>query len=163
MATYNTSSAYDLSAFEAAPKKQGVPEIKVVKNHKKTLTSAFNPRVLSAFAIVVTLVCLMVYNQVQLTEITGEINGLSKEMSELESDNAKKTSALESTVSLDSVKKQAQALGMQPRDEYQTRYIYLYQQDKIERTEVSPEPSGSEKAQLAVTSVWTRFKEYLGG
>lgn len=168
MAMYNTSSAYDLSEFEDALKKDSEAtalkstEIKVVKNKRPTPASILGPGTVCAFLIIVALVTLMIYNRVQLNELTEEINQLSAELEVLHSENVKMTTSLEATISHPEVAKLAEEMGMQKRTEFQTERIYLYQQDKIERTEAAPQKTVTDNAKLAVTSFLGRFKEYLG-
>lgn len=163
MAMYNTSSAYDLSEFEDALKKElETPNLKVVKSRKKAPVSIIGPGIVFAFLIVVALITLIVYNNVQLNELTTEINELSRELEILQSENVRMTSALESTISFTEVGKLAREMGMQKRDEFQTERIYLYQEDKIERTAQAPQKTVTESAKLAATSFFGRFKEYMG-
>lgn len=162
MAMYNTSSAYDLSEFEDALKKElEAPKLKVVKNRKRAPVSILGPSIVCAFLIIVALITLIVYNNVQLNELTNEINELSYELEILQSENVKMTSALESTISFTEVGKLAREMGMQKRDEFQTERIFLYQQDKIERTEAAPQNAVTESAKMAATSFFARFKEYM--
>jgi len=162
MAGYNTSSAYDLSAFERSAKKERqAPELKVVKNRRQRAYAALNPRVLSAFALIITLVSLMVYNQVQLNEVTIQLNALSSEMETLQTENAKMTSALDSVVSLRKIAERAEEMGMQRRDEYQTERIHLYREDRIERTEQTPQALPDDNKKIAIAALFSRFKEYM--
>lgn len=164
MAAYNTSYAYDLSVLEDERKEKAAsPELKVVKNRRHIASSVLSPGIICAFVIIVTLISLMVYNQVQLNILTTEMSELSKELETLQSDNVKMNSVLESTISMQKLKELATEMGMQKRDEYQTERIYLYQEDKIERSENPPQTSGSQMAKLAVTTLFSRFKEYLTG
>lgn len=164
MAMYNTSSAHDLSEFEDALKKElEAPKLKVVKNRKRAPASILGPSVVCAFLIIVALITLIIYNNAQMHKLTNEINELSHELEILKSENVKMTSALESTISFTEVGKLAREMGMQKRDEYQTERIYLYQQDKIERTEAAPQNAISESAKLAATSFFAGFKEYISG
>jgi len=166
MAAYNTSSAYDLSAFEEAPKKQAqAPRLKVVRNRsaKRTLAVAFTPKALASFVIVVTLICLMVYNHVCLNEITGDINALREEIAQLESQNVIVTSQLDSMLSLRVVAERAKdELGMDRLDKYQTRYVYLYEEDKIivpEEPAQGENPTGVAKI---ARSLFDSLMEYIG-
>ncbi|MCL2033253.1 MAG: hypothetical protein FWG94_00820 [Oscillospiraceae bacterium] len=162
MAGYNTSSAYNLDAFERAAKKDvKSPELKVVKTRRPIACAALNPRVICAFAIIITLISLMVYNQVQLNEITIQLDALSTEMQTLQTENHKMTSALDSVVSLRKIAERAEEMGMQRRDEYQTERIHLYSEDKIERTEQTPHTIPDEDKKIAVTALFGRFKEYI--
>lgn len=164
MAGYNTSSAYKFTELETAVKKEAAPKLKVVKNRSRISSVSsilFSPSVLCAFAIVVALIVLMVYNQVQLNILTTEINSLSSEMEVLQSENVKLSSKLESMISTPELRELATAMGMQARDEYQTERIYLYNEDKIERTAATPQTTPGQTAKLAVTSLFSLFKEYL--
>lgn len=164
MAGYNTSSAYKLTELDAAVKKESpvpAPRLKVVKNRNRAALGVLSPGVVCAFAIVILLIVLMVYNQVQLNILTSEMNTLTKEMETLQSDNVKLSSKLDAMVSTTDLRALATAMGMQQRDEYQTERIYLYQENKIERTDATPQSSPTETAKLAVTSLFSRFKEYL--
>ena len=162
MAGYNTSSAYDLEAFERAAKKDvQSPKLKIVKTRRQIAYAALNPRVLCAFAIIITLIIFMVYNQVQLNEITIQLDALSTEMQTLQNENHKMTSALDSVVSLRKIAERAEEMGMQRRDEYQTERIHLYSEDKIERTGQTPRAALGEDKKIAVSALFGRFKEYI--
>lgn len=166
MAAYNTSSAYDLSAFEEAPKKQlkKAPELQVVRNRsaKRTLAAAFTPKAVAAFAIVVTLICLMVYNHVCLNEITGDINALQEEMQELESQNVIMASQLDSMASMRVVEERAREMGLDRLDKYQTRYVYLYEEDKINLAEEPPESESPTGVAKVARSLFDGLMEYIG-
>lgn len=158
---HNSSVAYDLSAYEA-PKQRAKPELKVVKRARSGAAALFNLRILSSFAIVVSLLSLIIYNQVQLTEVTGQINRLTSELSELENENLKMTSELESTMSLRMIGEQAKSkLGMNRLDQYQTVYICLEQEDKVALTEYSPNQPLSHKIQSKLTEVIASIQEYI--
>lgn len=163
MAYSSSSAAYDLSAYEL-PKEKAKPTLKVVgQRNNRTGSSMINLRICTSFVIVVTLVSLMVYNQVQLNEISGDINRLNKQITELESDNDKMMSELEATMSLRAIGDKAKnELGMNRLDKYQTVYICLEQEDKIERTENSPGASLGEKLKLTIQGAIASFQEYLG-
>lgn len=163
MAVSNSSSAYDLSAFQAAPKKQSKPQLKVVGTPRRMLSTVFSLRVFSMFAIVLTLVSLIIYNQARLNELTGEMNELSDQMHIFESENVKMLSELESTISLHTVAERAKSeLGMERATKYQTEYIYLYSQDKIERTEPSSDPDTAGETKSALQTLVGRLQEYIG-
>lgn len=163
MAYSNSSAAYDLSAYQL-PKEKETPELRVHKSApRRMLSAAFSPRVLSSFAIVVTMLCLMVFNQVQLNEVSGDINAVNKQINELESMNIKLNSELESANNLRTIGDRAKnELGMHRLDKYQTERIYLQQEDKIELTESSPEAGIGVKVKLSVTSAIARLQEYIG-
>lgn len=159
----NTSSAYALSSFETKPKRERKPErLDVVENRNRAVMQMLNLQVLAAFAMIVALISLMVYNQVQLNEIVGQTNALQKELQVLESENVRLESLKESTVSLRVVAERAKdELGMQRLDDMQTVRIYLYKNDKIESGKNVPPPA-TQKLKL-LSAFFGRFKEYLAG
>ena len=164
MAAYNTSSAYNLSAYETAGKKTA-PQLNVVGKRlpKQTLAVAFSPKVMCAFAIVVTMLSLLVYNQVRLTETTAQINSLNKEIKVMQAENVRMASSLEATVSLRSVAEQARdQLGMERLDKYQTEYINLYQDDKIVLAREPQKENTFEKAGLVISSLIKSIQSYIG-
>ena len=163
MAAYNTSSAYNLSAYENAGQKTA-PQLKVVgkRSPKQALAVAFSPKVMCAFAIVVTMLSLLVYNQVRLTETTAQINSLNKEIKVMQAENVRMTCSLEATVSLRSVAEQARdQLGMERLDKYQTEYINLYQDDKIVLAREPEKESTFEKASLVISSFIKSIQSYI--
>lgn len=161
MSYMNSSSAYDFSAY-AVPKQQTQPKLKVVKRSKKVISHAFTPKSISSFAIIVTLLCLMVYNQVQLAEVTNQINVLSQDVQELASENVELKSTLESSINLRVIAEQAkEELGMHRLDKHQAEYIYLQQEDKIALTDFSPTSSFGASLKLQITSFINRLQEYI--
>lgn len=164
MTGYNTSSAYKLTNYETA-EARARQQLRVVgrRSPKQALAVAFTPKVLSAFAIVVTLLCLIVYNQVQLNEISGEINRLAEDIKVLRAENVKMTSSLEATVSLRSVAEQAQELGLHRLDQYQTEYINLYRDDKIVLAEEPEQKNSMQRATLGIRSFIGGIVEYIAG
>lgn len=161
---YNTSSAYDLSMYQPAPKTAPKPKLQVVekKSAKRTLSFAFTPRALGAFAIVVTLVCLMVYNQVCLNEISGEINSIQSELTQMESEYVKMNSEMEAMVSLQIVAQKAKdELGMNRLDKYQTKYINLYGEDKIITADSGQETQTAKGESMSLLAILNSALEYI--
>ena len=162
----NTSSAYDLSAFASQPAQRRAksPQLQVVKNQKRAASSAFSPRALCAFAIVVTLASLIVYNQVCLNEVTGEINQLNRQLAVLESESVRYASLLESTVSLRAVAQQAEEeLGMIKLDQFRTVYVYLYEEDQIVLSRQPAQEAEQTGVLAALSSILHSAKEYIAG
>lgn len=161
----NTSSAYDYSLFATtAPKQeQDQPQVRMVRSKPKAFASAFSPRVMCTFFIVVTLISLIIYNKVCLNEINGEINRINSELARMESDSVRFSSLLESTISLRAVAQQAEEeLGMAKLDQYQTSYVYLYEEDQIILAEPPQDSAGSEGVTATIGSIIDSAKEYFG-
>jgi len=147
--------AYDLSVYapeahapQPEQKPQPQPQLKVVKKQYRAFAGAFAPRVLCAFAIVMTLISLIVYNQVYLNELSREVNELDRQLAILENESIRYASLLESTVSLRAIAQQAEYMGMVRLDQYRTIYVYLYEEDQI--TLFTPEPGYEQGGALAV-------------
>jgi len=162
----NTSSAYDYSAFGAQPQVQErhkKPQLRVVRSVPRAFASAFRPDVLCAFVIVVAMASLILYNQVCLNEVNGEINRLNTQLVILESESVRFASLLESAISLRAVADQAEnELGMRKLDKYQTVYMYLYEQDQIILTR-NPVEENPENGVLSVLGhAIETVKEYIG-
>ncbi len=153
MAAMNTSSAHRLE-----PEKQA-PEIRAVKGRRRLPAGVVTPGTVFAFALVIALVSLMVYNQVQLNVLTAEMSKLTAEMEEMDSEYVEMSSKVDSSIGTTELKERAAELGMQKRDEYQTERIYLYREDVIERAEVEEKPSVLAAARLALQSIAGYFSE----
>jgi len=161
----NSSSAYNLSSFSTQPaqRPEKKPALRVVKNQNRAFANAFTPRALCAFAIVIALACLIVYNQVALNEVTREVSLLNSQLAILESESVRYASLLESTVSLRAVAGQAEEMGMVRLDQYRTVHVSLFEGDRIVlfgQPEENRQPEGP-LAMLA--SIINGAKEYIAG
>ncbi len=168
MAVANTNLAYNLEAFatqeKPTPKSQKQrQQLKVVKTRRQAMANAFSPKVACAFAVVVTLVSLIVYNQVCINEVAGEINRLTEEIAILESENVRVAALMDSAVSVRAVTQQAEnELGMKKLDQYQTVYVNLYPEDYIVPS-VRPERTPAETFAAMIASAINGVKEYIAG
>ena len=160
----NSSSAYNLSNFAPLPQKapQKAP-LRVVRSRPRAFADAFAPRVLCAFAIVITLASLIVYNQVYLNELTREVNALNSQLAILESEHVRYTSLLESTVSLRAVAQQVEYMGMVRLDQARTVYVYLYEEDQIISFRALPPEYEQRGIMAALGSFFDRREEYISG
>lgn len=163
MASTGSGEAYDLSSY-AVPQPQHKDRIKEVpvRKKKRARSVVIRLQTVCSFVIVVVLVGWMVLNQVWITEVSGDINDISKQLQELESENARMLSELESTISLRAIGEQAKTdLGMSPLNSHQIIHISLEQEDKIELTENVPEQSLGSRIKLAFTDLISSIQEYL--
>ena len=159
--------AYDYSLFESSPSKeqprQQKPQLKMVCSQPRAFAGAFSPKVVCTFVVVVALVTLIVYCQVCLNEITGQISKLKEEIEILESDSLRYASLLESTVSLRAVAEQAEEMGISKLDQYQTSYVYLYEEDQITLPENQKPQKADDNVFAVIGSLLGSAKEYFGG
>ena len=122
-----TSEAYDLSLFE---KKKA----KITPLHGKKLTKAEKRRaraqkLLNAVAsvavagVVLVFISLLITKQVQLTEVTSEINRQEALYTETISENKRLESELAANTSAQSVEDYAESTGLRPMESGQIDYF----------------------------------------
>jgi cell division protein FtsL len=164
MSPYNTSSAHKLPEQTQRPERSEQRKLRVVKTPKQFLASFITWGTVRIFIGAVAVVCLMVYNYVCLNEVATDINTLKAEMLELENTNVKLMSEVGATVNPRAIAELAETeLGLKRLDDYQTRYLYLYHEDKIEVAVIEEEASLGEKARTAFNSAIDTVKEYISG
>ena len=136
-----SSVAYDLSLFEekkkiSQPKKDNVivlPKGKLEKNARRKINPLAMITTGLIFSMSVGVVGTMIYNQVQLTELTESINVTNKKLNEAESVYTQLQVNMESKLSLDTVEKYAkEELGMNKSLPGSVQYISLAAGDKSE-------------------------------
>lgn len=133
--TKEKNVAYDFSLFEVEPKEKD-NIIKLPKqSKKKRFRSKFLNMAFVCFSTVigVSVVSTMVYGQVKLTELTEEINTVSKCLDESQSINTQLEMKVESQLSLKVVEDCAKnQLEMKRTSPCQVEYISLSDGDKAE-------------------------------
>lgn len=134
------NSAYDLSLFEDKPKKRKersnvvkMPRKKwkiKTKRRLKLGTVLYTAIISSA---IVSIFSVMIYGQVQLTELTDKINSSNKVLAESQSTYTQLKMKAESEFSLSSVEEYAEnELFMRKIEPSQIEYIVLSNGDKAE-------------------------------
>lgn len=128
--------AYDLSLFEEVTTNERSNVLELPNKGSKTSKARrINPFLMLAVSVF-SLVCLgivgtVVYNQVQLTELTAKINSATKQLSESEGVYTQLQVKTESNVSLSMVEDYAKnELKMSKIDPAQIEYISLSKGDK---------------------------------
>lgn len=133
--------AYDISLFEVNPKVNKKPVNNVIKmpenkceiNRRK---KAKHIKAISSFlalSIFISVLLVVVHSQVELTEITEQINASSKQLKEYESDYTQLQMRVESKTSLKTVENYSKNnLGMKKIEPTQVEYITLSDGDKAE-------------------------------
>ena len=135
-----TNVAYDLSLFEEKKQKESLkdnvvilPKGKLERNKRRKLNplTALTTGIL--FSLGAGVVGTMIFNQVQLTELTENINVVSKQLSESESVYTQLQVNMESKFSLDRVEDYAREnLQMQKAAPASVQYVTLSQGDKAQ-------------------------------
>ncbi|PWM25586.1 MAG: hypothetical protein DBX44_01905 [Oscillospiraceae bacterium] len=161
MAQNNT--AYDFDRLEqhyaavGAPRVKQPPELLVVENRAHREQAAFR-RGVATFILILGVVCAILYNQVQLTELTSEIEQTRSLLEALENDYRLMQVKIESGTSLHTVQQIAEEeLGMAKAESYQVQYINLGEGDRVVLARAF-EPKLSDR----IFRAWYSLMEYLG-
>lgn len=114
-------------------KRQEKPSLRVVQGKRSRVKAIITPRFVFIFFALIAAVCFMVYYQACLTEVTGEINALNRDLRTLKSENVRLQSELEPTQSRRALAEQAsKELGMHRVDHHQISYVNIFEEDKVE-------------------------------
>ena len=164
MASQNSNEAYDFALFE--PKRQQeVPQKKsnIIELPKEKLEqnrrSKVNPvRAISGFlvlAVMLGIVGTIVYGQVQLTELTEQLNTATKTLNENQSVYTQMKMKSESKLSLQAVENYAtDKLGMKKIEQSQVEPIELSKGDKTQVVQ-------NEQNKSWLTSLWNSIVQLL--
>ena len=140
MSIKKTNVAYDLSLFEEKKIKENVkdnviilPKGRLEQNKRRKVNPLAVLTTGILFFLSAGVIGTMIFNQVQLTELTDNINIVSKQLSESESVYTQLQVNMESKLSLDHVEKYAKEnLQMQKAAPSNIQYITLSKGDKAE-------------------------------
>ena len=157
----NSALAYNLEAYEPQQERVRNPELRVVKTPKHYLATLATPKNIAILLIAVGIFCAMIFNNAKLNEITRQISTHNNDLQLLQSEYVQLQSQLEAKMSLRTVAELAESeLGMKRLGEYQTEYIYLYQQDRIE-TALGGTGTLGAQMKVALNSAVEKVKEYI--
>jgi len=165
MASRNSNAAYDFALFEPKRQQQKAPQKKsnIIALPKEKLEenrrSKTNPvRAISGFlmlAVMLGVVGTMVYGQVQLTELTDQLNSMNKTLSENQSVYTQLKMKSDSQLSLETVENYAtEKLGMTKIEQNQIEPVELSKGDKTQVVQ-----SGVDQSWL--TSLWSSILQML--
>lgn len=143
MASRNSSEAYDFALFE--PKREQregqrkrnniieLPQQKLEENRRAKRNPARAVSAFLAMAVMLGIVSTMVYGQVQLTELTEELNAATKTYNESASVYTQLKMKSDSQLSLETVEDYAaNKLGLKKIEQNQVEHISLSKGDKSE-------------------------------
>lgn len=158
-----SNAAYDFERLErhyattGAPRIKQPPELKVVVNRGHRERAAFWKGA-ATFVLILGVVCAILYNNVQLTELTFQIEQAQSQLESLENDYRMMQVEIESTTSLRTVQEIAEnQLGMAKTESYQVEYINLGEGDRVVLARAH-EPKLNDRIRHA----WHSLLEYLG-
>ena len=130
MSLKNSNVAYDLSLFEEQKiRKSNVLEIsrmKIIKRKRKIEKISFRAKVISFAAFCLFSVGSIIFNQVQLTELTDKIRLKNQELKEKTSLYTQMEVKRNKNFSTDKIENLAKDLDMQKADSSQIEYIDLH-------------------------------------
>ena len=164
MATPNGNGAYDFALFEpkrqqeAPQKKNNIIEIPHKKLEQNRKTGAKPFRAVSYFlalTVMLGIVGTYVYGQVQLTELTENLNTATKTLNESESVYTQTQMKADSQLSLETVENYATGkLGLQKIAQNQVQPISLSKGDKIQVLQ-------NDTGKNWLSSVWNAIQHLL--
>ena len=158
MATHRGNVAYDFELFEKKPPK-AQPSLNLIKNQKyksRDRMAAF--KAVSAIAVVVSVICMMLYGRAELTELTKQVGDYNDSYQELSSEYTRLSAELEGKVSLRNVEETAKnELGLSKVQSYQVEYVNMDEGDGFEGAGDVQEPTLGQKFSLYIQS----FLEYI--
>lgn len=165
----NTNLAYSLSSFEKRREYDGQREaerkkakLKLVRSSKTFVASLLSLKNICIFALGITALCMMIYNNATLHQIDSEINQVSEDIRLLEAENVRMQGEAIVTISPLAVAEYAQyEMGLKKLDKYQIEYIYLYHDDKIEINIPSEEKHQGVSLKVKINSLVNSIKEYI--
>lgn len=131
-------AAYDLERFATRARPANArPRMRVAKGEKAAKTARQQQvlrmvRILALVAVLVGLVCAVLYTQAQLTEVTHEITKKEAALNEEKSLNAWLTFELDNMTSLKNIEERAAELDLKKMDNGQINYFKVEDNNGIQ-------------------------------
>lgn len=164
MASQKSSEAYDFALFEPkrqqeAPQKQNniieLPKEKLEQNRRSRLNPVKAVSGFLALAVMLGIVGTIVYGQVQMTELTEQLNSATKTLDESKSVYTQLKMKSDSQLSLQAVENYAtDKLGMKKIEQSQVEPIELSKGDKTQVVKTV-------ENQNWLTSIWESIVQFL--
>lgn len=154
-----SSAAYDFELFENK-EPRAHPTLSLVGNQKYEKRDRMaSVRIVSCVALVVAIVCVMLYGRAQLTELSHKIGQFNDEYQQLQSEYTRISAEMEGKVSLRGVEERAQEMGLSKVQSYQVEYVNIDAGESFEESASVPsKPSIMDKLSLYIGS----FFENMG-
>ncbi len=134
MKVYNENVAYDLSLFE--PKKPKFKKIETPKQEVVISKKTSPVKVVAVAFCIVSILSVLLYSRVVLTELSDNINTQTKTLTALKSENVRMRVELESGSAIGNIDELAREMGLGKIEQYQIEYIDVNNTDKITVTKV---------------------------
>lgn len=158
MAFHSSGEAYDFDLFREKTSKPQ-PALELIENSKyKKRDRMTSLRIVSTAAVVVAVICVMLYSRAQLTELSSDLGKMNNEHQLLQSEYTRLCAEMEGKVSLRGVEERAKELGLSKVQSYQVEYISIEKSENFATSGVKPqELSLLDKLSLSMGS----FLEYI--
>ena len=140
------SAAYDLSIYEPKPsRKEEQAQLRIVARH--SAAEIARPKAIAKAASMIVLLtislCMMLYSNATLTELSDQIASAQARHELLLSENERLLTSIESKMSLRNVENIARnELGLSEMEPYQITYVNRCGGDMIVKTESTPAEGG---------------------
>ena len=132
---YDGNAAYDLSVFETHEREeQHRPELILIKRNRAVAKPTVAPiKIIAIMVGVLSVITLMIYNRVLLTELNDSIDDSRNELTILQSENVRLKAELENAMSMDSIESSIadimNDMGMTRITQENVRYVVLSNED----------------------------------
>ncbi|MBQ2755928.1 MAG: hypothetical protein IJF27_04585 [Oscillospiraceae bacterium] len=132
---FDGNAAYDLSVFETHEREeQHRPELILIKRNRAVAKPSVAPiKIIAIMVGVLSVITLMIYNRVLLTELNDSIDDSKNELTILQSENVRLKAELENSMSLDSIESSIadimNDMGMTRITQENVRYVVLSSED----------------------------------
>ena len=150
------SQAYDLSRYEP---REEEPKVRLVKR-RQPVKSIYGLRPITlvmAAVIVVSVTCLLLYNNAMISEISAEITAATDQLEQLQNENKRLNRELDAKMSNETVADIAvNELGLNKLENYQIAYVNLSSQDVV-----TAKNSGGTSIFSIIGRAITKIQEYL--
>ncbi|MDL2293909.1 hypothetical protein LJC60_04675, partial [Ruminococcaceae bacterium OttesenSCG-928-D13] len=129
--------AYDLERFAPAKQIPARPRVRVARGEKEAKTARRQQvmrmvRTMLGVAVMVALVCGVLYTQTQLAELSKNITSAKNELNEEKSLNAYLTFEMDNMTSQKNIEERAAALGLEKMDNGQVYYFRVEEGNGIQ-------------------------------
>lgn len=148
--------AYDLEYF--APAQQAAPKMRVVKRGKAPKNTQLLKMVgvLATVVVLVGLVCAVLYTQVTINELQGQITSQRKALAEADTLNFYLTFEMSNMTTMKGVEERAKAMGLEKVNSNQVVYYRVEDTGEIKVKE-SPVVQLVQSAKSSVLDIWDYF------
>lgn len=153
-----TNLAYDLSRYEYQYREAEKQEKPVMKSNPKAAARVSVPKVVSSVLLIGTLLCCMLYGNVEQSRLYSDITRANKNVDILAGENARMQTEIEARTSVKNVEDYAEnVLGLEKLGQSQIEYVELPTGNAVEI------PETNSNIFVTIKNKFNEIVEYLMG